>query len=102
MVIQYIIKQKNHWNISYLNCIDRLYVSKLRSQPFTKPMAYHIKKQSVLLDSKTVYYKGDSKWTDTYADRKSYSTKSSLQMLRLRILMVKMVLLQDALLSQNK
>ena len=37
-------------------------------------MAYHIKKQSVLLDSKTVYYKGDSKWTDTYADRKSYST----------------------------
>ena len=38
-------------------------------------MAFHIKKQSVLLDSKTVYYKGDSKWTDTYADRKSYSTK---------------------------
>ena len=40
-------------------------------------MAYHIKKQSVLLDSKTVYYKGDSTWTATYADRKSYSTKSS-------------------------
>ena len=40
-------------------------------------MAYHIKKQSVLLDSKTVYYKGDSKWTDAYADRKSYSTKSA-------------------------
>ena len=40
-------------------------------------MAYHIKKQSVLLDSKTVYYKGDSTWTDTYADRKSYSTKSA-------------------------
>ena len=40
-------------------------------------MAYHIKKQSVLLDSKTVYSKGDSKWTDTYADRKSYSTKSA-------------------------
>ena len=40
-------------------------------------MAYHIKKQSVLLDSKTVYYKGDSKWSDVYADRKSYSTKSS-------------------------
>ena len=40
-------------------------------------MAFHIKKQSVLLDSKTVYYKGDSTWTDTYADRKSYSTKSS-------------------------
>ena len=40
-------------------------------------MAFHIKKQSVLLDSKTVYYKGDAKWTDTYADRKSYSTKSA-------------------------
>ena len=40
-------------------------------------MAYHIKKQSVLLDSKTVYCKGDSKWSDVYADRKSYSTKSS-------------------------
>ena len=40
-------------------------------------MAFHIKKQSVLLNSKTVYYKGDSKWTDTYADRKSYSTKSA-------------------------
>ena len=40
-------------------------------------MAFHIKKQSVLLDSKTVYYKGNSTWTDTYADRKSYSTKSS-------------------------
>ena len=40
-------------------------------------MAYHIKKQSVLLNSKTVYYKGDSTWTDTYADRKSYSTQSA-------------------------
>ena len=40
-------------------------------------MAFHIKKQSVLLNSKTVYYKGDSKWTDTYADRKSYSTKKA-------------------------
>ena len=40
-------------------------------------MAFHIKKNSVLLDSKTVYYKGDSKWTDTYADRKSYSTKTA-------------------------
>ena len=37
-------------------------------------MAFYIKKQSVLLNSKTVYYKGDSKWTDTYTDRKSYST----------------------------
>ena len=27
--------------------------------------------------AKPVYYKGDSTWTDTYADRKSYSTKSA-------------------------
>tara|TARA_Y100000816_G_scaffold33584_1_gene21415 strand:- start:293 stop:487 length:195 start_codon:yes stop_codon:yes gene_type:complete len=41
-------------------------------------MAYHIKKNSVLLGSaKPVYYKGDATWTDTYADRKSYSTKSA-------------------------
>ena len=41
-------------------------------------MAYHIKKNSVILGAaKTVYYKGESRWTDTYADRKSYSTKSS-------------------------
>ena len=41
-------------------------------------MAYHIKKNSVMLGAaKTVYYKGESRWTDTYADRKSYSTKSS-------------------------
>ena len=41
-------------------------------------MAYHIKKNSVLLgSSKPVYYKGDATWTDTYTDRKSYSTKSA-------------------------
>ena len=41
-------------------------------------MAYHIKKNSVLLGAaKPVYYKGDSTWTDTYADRKSYSTKTA-------------------------
>ena len=41
-------------------------------------MAYHIKKNSVILGSaKTVYYKGESRWTDTYADRKSYSTKTA-------------------------
>ena len=41
-------------------------------------MAYHIKKNSVILGAaKTVYYKGESRWTDTYADRKSYSTKSA-------------------------
>ena len=41
-------------------------------------MAYHIKKNSVILGAaKTVYYKGESRWTDAYADRKSYSTKSA-------------------------
>ena len=41
-------------------------------------MADHIKKNSVLLGAaKPVYYKGDATWTDTYADRKSYSTKSA-------------------------
>ena len=41
-------------------------------------MAYHIKKNSVILGAaKTVYYKGESRWTDTYADRKSYSTKTA-------------------------
>ena len=37
-------------------------------------MAFYIKKQSILMDSKTVYYTGDSKWSDAYTDRKSYST----------------------------
>ena len=41
-------------------------------------MAYHIKKNSVILGAaKTVYYKGESRWTDAYADRKSYSTKTA-------------------------
>ena len=39
-------------------------------------MAFHIKKNSVLINSKTVYYKGDSKWSDVYADRKKYSAKA--------------------------
>ena len=39
-------------------------------------MAYHIEKQSVLLNSKTVYYKGNSSWSDVDADRKTYSAES--------------------------
>ena len=39
-------------------------------------MAYHIKKLSVLSNSKTVYYKGDSSWSDVYADRKTYSAEA--------------------------
>ena len=41
-------------------------------------MAYHIKKNSVLLGAaKPVYYNGDATWPASYADRKSYSTKSA-------------------------
>tara|TARA_A100001011_G_scaffold67532_1_gene68781 strand:+ start:2855 stop:3046 length:192 start_codon:yes stop_codon:yes gene_type:complete len=39
-------------------------------------MAYHIKKSSVLSTSKTVYYKGNSSWSDVYADRKTYSAET--------------------------
>ena len=39
-------------------------------------MAYHIKKTSALDSSKTVYFKGNSSWSDVYADRKTYSAES--------------------------
>ena len=39
-------------------------------------MPYHIKKQSTLIESKTVYYTGDSKWSDAYSERKSYISES--------------------------
>ena len=39
-------------------------------------MAYHIKKQSVVLNSKTVYYKGNSTWSDVITDRKIYSAEA--------------------------
>ena len=39
-------------------------------------MAYHIKKTSALDASKTVYFKGNSSWSDVYADRKTYSAES--------------------------
>ena len=42
-------------------------------------MAYHIKKQSVLLNSKTVYYKGNSSWSDVYADRKLHDYAHSAE-----------------------
>ena len=38
-------------------------------------MPYHIKKTSIV-SGKDVYYKGGDTWTETYADRKQYSTKS--------------------------
>ena len=39
-------------------------------------MPYHIKKNSVLINSKTVYYTGDSKWSESYSERKSYVSES--------------------------
>jgi hypothetical protein len=40
-------------------------------------MAFYIKKQSILLDSKTVYYTGDSKWSEALSERKSYISESA-------------------------
>ena len=39
-------------------------------------MPYHIKKNSVLINSKTVYYTGDSKWSEAYSERKSYVSEA--------------------------
>ena len=39
-------------------------------------MPFHIKKP-VALGSGDVYYKAGSEWTQTYADRKVYSSKST-------------------------
>ena len=39
-------------------------------------MAFHIKKTSL---SKDIFYKGDTVWTDNYADRKSYASNSLAQ-----------------------
>ena len=39
-------------------------------------MPYFIKKQSILMDSKTVYYTGDMKWSEAYSERKSYVSES--------------------------
>ena len=38
-------------------------------------MPYHIKRTSVLTGV-TVYLKEDNRWTDNYADRKSFANKS--------------------------
>jgi len=38
-------------------------------------MVWHIKKTSMIGVS-TVYYKGDNRWTDTYADRSTYSSQA--------------------------
>ena len=40
-------------------------------------MPYHIKKNSVLVNSKTVYYTGDTKWSEAYSERKSYISEAA-------------------------
>ena len=41
-------------------------------------MAWHIKKTSVMGNDAvgTVYYKGNNRWTETYADRSTYSSQA--------------------------
>ena len=41
-------------------------------------MVWHIKKTSMMSAAGvgTVYYKGDNRWTDTYADRSTYSSQA--------------------------
>ena len=41
-------------------------------------MVWHIKKTSMMTAAGvgTVYYKGDNRWTDTYADRSTYSSQA--------------------------
>ena len=39
-------------------------------------MAFHITKSTL---GRSVYYKGGTVWTDTYADRKSYATDALAQ-----------------------
>ena len=39
-------------------------------------MAWHIKKTS-LVSTRTIYYKGDNRWTETYADRSTYSSQAN-------------------------
>ena len=40
-------------------------------------MPFHIKKNSVLVNSKTVYYTGDTKWSESYSERKSYISEAA-------------------------
>tara|TARA_B100000963_G_C22304396_1_gene527179 strand:- start:307 stop:495 length:189 start_codon:yes stop_codon:yes gene_type:complete len=39
-------------------------------------MAWHIKKTSILGGGTTVYYKGDKRWTETYAERSTYTSQA--------------------------
>ena len=39
-------------------------------------MAWHIKKTSILGEGRTVYYRGDKRWTENYADRSTYTSQA--------------------------
>ena len=39
-------------------------------------MVWHIKKTSMMVGFGTVYYKGDNRWTETYADRATYTSQA--------------------------
>lgn len=39
-------------------------------------MSYYIKRPSAIDNTKIVYYKGNNHWTEAYADRKKYTTKT--------------------------
>ena len=39
-------------------------------------MVWHIKKTSVMSGVGTVYYKGDNRWTENYADRSKYTSQA--------------------------
>ena len=39
-------------------------------------MVWHIKKTSILGDSRTIYYKGNNSWTATYNDRSTYTSQA--------------------------
>ena len=40
-------------------------------------MVWHIKKTSILGQGKTVYYKGDNRWTYNYDERLTYSSQKN-------------------------
>ena len=41
-------------------------------------MVWHIKKSSMMgVGVGTVYYKGDNRWTETYADRSTYRSQAN-------------------------
>ena len=39
-------------------------------------MVWHIKKTSMMVGVGTVYYKGNNCWTETYADRSTYTSQA--------------------------